>query len=76
MASTASTSTDDLDRLLNREATSFQREIEVERILTAFKLNPYDILDLGLSAKPEDVKKKYRQLSLCECALPALSSSR
>ncbi|TCD69358.1 hypothetical protein EIP91_007914 [Steccherinum ochraceum] len=55
---------EDIDRLLNREATAFQREIEVERILKAFKLNPYEILDLTESATPEDIKKKYRQLSL------------
>lgn len=35
----ASTSTDlDLDKLLNREASAFQRDVEVERILKAFKL--------------------------------------
>jgi len=76
----------DLDRLLNREASAFQRDVEVERILNAFKLksvfasshhrwslylvtlfcSPYDILDLEPSATAEDVKKKYRQLSLCE----------
>jgi DnaJ family protein C protein 8 len=28
----------DIDKLLNREASAFQREIEVERILKAFKL--------------------------------------
>ncbi|KAI0034248.1 DnaJ-domain-containing protein [Vararia minispora EC-137] len=54
----------DLEKLLKNEASAFQRELEVERILKAFKLNPYDILDLDESAKPEDVKKKYRQLSL------------
>ncbi|KZV73038.1 DnaJ-domain-containing protein [Peniophora sp. CONT] len=54
----------DLEKLLNREASAFQREVEVERILKAFKLNPYDILDLDETATPEMVKKKYRQLSL------------
>ncbi|KAF5359193.1 hypothetical protein D9756_003112 [Leucocoprinus leucothites] len=56
--------TDDIEKLLNREASAFQREVEVERILKAFKLNPYDILDLGISATQEEIKKKYRQLSL------------
>lgn len=65
---------DDLDRLLSREATSVQRELEVDRILTAFKLNPYDILNLTGSAKPDDIKKKYRQLSLCKCPSLALPS--
>jgi DnaJ homolog subfamily C member 8 len=67
-------SVDDIDKLLNREASAFQREVEVERILKAFKLNPYDVLDLDGKASPEDIKKKYRQISLCkhlpEPALP------
>ena len=69
--------------MLNREATAFQREMEVERILKAFKLkcvrfsvsftdgvltthSPYEMLDISEDATPEDIKKKYRQLSLCE----------
>ena len=78
-------SPDDIEKLLSREATAFQREMEVERILKAFKLkyvyfpsflyatdvltdqcSPYEILDLSDEATVEDVKKKYRQLSLCE----------
>ncbi|KAF8920402.1 hypothetical protein CPB85DRAFT_1211641 [Mucidula mucida] len=55
---------DDVEKLLSREATAFQREVEVERILKAFKLNPYDILDLDETATADDIKKKYRQLSL------------
>jgi len=54
----------ELEQLLSREASAFQREVEVERIIIAFKLNPYDILSLDGTAKPEDVKRKYRQLSL------------
>ncbi|KIJ52595.1 hypothetical protein M422DRAFT_43428 [Sphaerobolus stellatus SS14] len=54
----------DIEKLLNREASAFQRELEVERILKAFKLNPYDILDIEETATPEAIKKKYRQLSL------------
>ncbi|KAF9644888.1 DnaJ-domain-containing protein [Thelephora ganbajun] len=54
----------DLDKILNREASAFQRDVEVERILKAFKLNPYDIIDIDESATVEEVKKRYRQLSL------------
>ncbi|KAI0001472.1 DnaJ-domain-containing protein [Russula compacta] len=54
----------ELERLLNREASAIQRELEVDRIFNAFKLNPYDILDLETSATAEDIKRKYRQLSL------------
>ncbi|KAG9079004.1 hypothetical protein FS749_008933 [Ceratobasidium sp. UAMH 11750] len=56
--------TDDLDKLLAREATAFQRDVEVERILKAFKLNPYDLLGLDTGATPADIKKRYRHLSL------------
>lgn len=81
----ATLSNTELDRLLNREASAIQRELEVDRILNAFKLkyvfalpvawvsvshflahSPYDIFDLEPSATPEDIKRKYRQLSLCE----------
>lgn len=34
----------DIEKLLSREATAFQREIEVERILKAFKLKCVSIL--------------------------------
>ncbi|KAI5886028.1 DnaJ-domain-containing protein [Schizophyllum commune H4-8] len=54
----------EVERLLAREATAFQRDVEVERILKAFKLNPYDILDLEASCSTDDIKRKYRQLSL------------
>ncbi|KZT73678.1 DnaJ-domain-containing protein, partial [Daedalea quercina L-15889] len=54
----------DIEKLLSREATAFQREMEVERILKSFKLNPYEILDLPQEATADDIKKKYRQLSL------------
>ncbi|KAL1753167.1 hypothetical protein FB107DRAFT_218409 [Schizophyllum commune] len=54
----------EVERLLAREATAFQRDVEVERILRAFKLNPYDILDLEASCSTDDIKRKYRQLSL------------
>ncbi|KAK1231572.1 DnaJ sub C member 8 [Marasmius sp. AFHP31] len=42
----------DIEKLLSREASAFQREIEVERILKAFKLNPYDVLDLDETCFP------------------------
>ncbi|KAL0574991.1 DnaJ subfamily C member 8 [Marasmius crinis-equi] len=65
-AATTTTTNDDKDieKLLSREASAFQRELEVERILKAFKLNPYDILDLDETCTPDDIKRKYRQLSL------------
>lgn len=35
---TSKRSQDEVDKILNREASAFQREVEVERILKAFKL--------------------------------------
>ena len=35
----------------------------------ALLLSPYDVLDLEPSATADDIKKKYRQLSLCELPL-------
>lgn len=34
--------------------------------------SPYDILDLDETVKTEDIKRKYRQLSLCEHNPPYL----
>ncbi|THH07364.1 hypothetical protein EW145_g3432 [Phellinidium pouzarii] len=54
----------ELEKLLNREASALNREMECERILKAFKLNPYELLDIDENATPEAIKKRYRQLSL------------
>lgn len=54
----------DLDKVLSREASAFQRDVEVERILKAFKLNPYEVLDIDESSTGEEIKRRYRQLSL------------
>ena len=37
-ASSTTANKADIEKLLNREASAFQREVEVERILKAFKL--------------------------------------
>ncbi|KAJ9127852.1 hypothetical protein QFC24_000136 [Naganishia onofrii] len=54
----------DLEQLVAKDASDFIRELEVERILRAFKLNPYDILDLPVGATENEVKKQYRKKSL------------
>ncbi|KIY65200.1 DnaJ-domain-containing protein, partial [Cylindrobasidium torrendii FP15055 ss-10] len=64
MASSSKAPADDIEKLLNREASAFQREVEVERILKAFKFNAYEILDLDERATADEIKRKYRQLSL------------
>ncbi|KAK3254322.1 hypothetical protein CYMTET_36461 [Cymbomonas tetramitiformis] len=47
-----------------KEVSSAERDGEVERILSCFKLNPYDFLNLNLDASDDAVKKQYRKLSL------------
>ena len=44
--STPALSDTDLERLLNREASAIQRELEVERILNAFKLKSVSLFFL------------------------------
>ena len=84
----------ELEKLLNREATALNRDIECERILSSFKFkyvkeilytptiycwhwcylfSPYEVLDIDENCTPEQVKKRYRQLSLCKYALLSLS---
>ncbi|EIW72847.1 chaperone regulator [Tremella mesenterica] len=53
-----------VDAILARNAIDLSREVEVERIIKAFKLNPYEILDLPVSATAAEVKKQYRKKSL------------
>lgn len=45
-SSTPTVSDADIEKLLSREASAFQRELEVERILKAFKLKCVNILFL------------------------------
>ncbi|CAG8488343.1 9351_t:CDS:2 [Acaulospora morrowiae] len=54
----------DIEKYLATEATQLQKDQEVERILTAFKLNPFDILDLKPDCTEKDVKNAYRKKSL------------
>ncbi|KAG6789136.1 hypothetical protein POTOM_005226 [Populus tomentosa] len=46
------------------EVSEVERDNEVTRILSCFKLNPFEYLNLPFEASPEDVKKQYRKLSL------------
>ncbi|KAL1405161.1 DnaJ subfamily C member 8 [Vanrija albida] len=53
-----------VDSVLKQTSGDVAREAEVERIVRAFKLNPYDILDLPIFAEDSVVKKTYRKKSL------------
>lgn len=54
----------DIDKYLATEATQLQKDQEVERILSAFRLNPFDILDLPPDCTDKDIKNSYRKKSL------------
>ncbi|GAA5895748.1 hypothetical protein JCM8208_005076 [Rhodotorula glutinis] len=58
----------ELDRIFNQEASLVSREQEVLRVLAAFKLNPYEILDLdwmpSATVTDQDIQRQYRKKSL------------
>lgn len=60
------TSTDakEIDDLLNKETSEFNRDKEIERILNAFPLDAYSVMDLQPGAPPSDIKQVYRKKSL------------
>ncbi|GBG84677.1 hypothetical protein CBR_g39052 [Chara braunii] len=46
------------------EVSEVERENEVNRVLSSFKLNPFEHLNLPFESGPEDVKRQYRRVSL------------
>ncbi|KAM6576628.1 hypothetical protein CsatB_028465 [Cannabis sativa] len=46
------------------EVSEVERDNEVLRILSCFKLNPFEYLNISFDSTPEDVKRQYRKLSL------------
>lgn len=46
------------------EVSEVERDNEVLRILSCFKLNPFEHLNLPFDSSPDDVKRQYRKLSL------------
>jgi len=52
--------TDDIDAILQEQATEFERDQEVERVLKAFRLNPFDILDLPHTASERYAPRQHR----------------
>lgn len=46
------------------EVSEVERDNEVNRIVSCFKLNPFEHLNLSFDSVPEDVKRQYRKLSL------------
>ncbi|KAG2430472.1 hypothetical protein HXX76_009995 [Chlamydomonas incerta] len=72
----------DPDDLLNAffsDVKEVDRDNEVNRILWAFKLNPFEKLNLRFDATPEEIKKQFRKLSLMvhpdKCKHPQASTA-
>ncbi|KAI9736418.1 MAG: hypothetical protein M1818_006152 [Claussenomyces sp. TS43310] len=66
MAATTEKADDDLDGLeaLESEEKEFIKDAEIDRILKAFRLDAYAILDLQPGVPESDIKKTYRAKSL------------
>lgn len=46
------------------ERTSLLQQLEIDRILGAFRLNPYDVLEVPLEADDKEINKIFRKKSL------------
>ncbi|KAI6091403.1 DnaJ domain-containing protein [Hypoxylon rubiginosum] len=57
---------DDIDALdvLEKEAKEFDKDAEIDRILKAFRLDAYAVLDLNPGVPESDIKVTYRKKSL------------
>ncbi|EFJ52445.1 molecular chaperone [Volvox carteri f. nagariensis] len=70
---------DDLMKAFFSDLKEVDRDNEVNRILWAFKLNPFEKLNLRFDATPEDVKRQFRKLSLMvhpdKCKHPQASTA-
>ncbi|XP_027342208.1 dnaJ homolog subfamily C member 8-like isoform X2 [Abrus precatorius] len=67
MGDTNKTATIGDDLLLKNffaEVSEVERDNEVVRILSCFKLNPFEYLNLSFDSSIDEVKKQYRKLSL------------
>lgn len=53
-----------MEKKLSRERMAFFQELEMDRVLAAFKLNPYDILECPMEADEKMITKIYRRKSL------------
>lgn len=54
----------EMEKKLSRERIHFFQELELDRVLNAFKLNPYDILECPMEADDKTITKIYRKKSL------------
>lgn len=54
----------EIDSLLQKEASEHTKDAEIERILNAFQLDAYSVLNLQPGCTPADIKLAYRKKSL------------
>lgn len=55
---------EDIEKTLAQKEAEVIKDKEIDRILNAFKLNPYSILELETGCGENDIKKQYRKKSL------------
>lgn len=55
---------EEMEKKLSRERMQFFQELEMDRVLNAFKLNPYDVLECPIEADEKLITKLYRRKSL------------
>jgi DnaJ family protein C protein 8 len=60
----ANSGDDDIDALLAQEASQFQRDQEIDRVMNAFPLDGYSILELQPGCNSDVIRKTYRKKSL------------
>jgi len=49
---------------LTREDNKFTQDYQLNRLLNQTFVNPYDILEVGPEASEQEIKKKFRMLSI------------
>lgn len=54
----------EMEKRMSRERIMFFQELEMDRVLSAFKLNPYDVLECPMEADQKTITKIYRKKSL------------
>lgn len=49
---------------MSKENVNFNKEYQLERLISKFYINPYDVLEIGYEASEVEIKKKYKMLSM------------
>lgn len=49
---------------LTKEDNKFTQDYQLQRLLSTTFVNPYDILEVGAEASQEEIKKRFRMLSI------------